>query len=43
VNPIYDSSLAFKMLYLSALAYADNVAKYIPKATEVGYRSFTIR
>ena len=41
VNPIYDSSLAFKMVYLSALAYAD-VAKYIPKATEVGCRSFTI-
>ncbi|CAB3980129.1 lipase -like [Paramuricea clavata] len=35
VNPIYDSSLAFKMVYLSALAYADNVAKYILKATEV--------
>ena len=36
----YDASLAFKMVYLSALAYADNVANYIglPKASEVSYK-----
>ena len=31
----YDRSLAYKMVFLSALAYADNVATYIPRATEV--------
>ena len=31
----YDRAFAYKMVFLSALAYADNVAKYIPKATEV--------
>ncbi len=35
VTTSYDRSMAFKMVYLSALAYADNVATYIPKATEV--------
>ena len=31
----YDSNLAYKMIYLCALAYSDDVAKYIPKAKEV--------
>ncbi|XP_028403894.1 lipase ZK262.3-like isoform X2 [Dendronephthya gigantea] len=31
----YDKDLAYKMIYLSALAYADDVAKYIPKASDV--------
>ena len=42
VTPNYDSSLAFKMVYLSALAYTDNVAKKIPRATEVGWLGFTM-
>ena len=36
VNLNYDRSLAYKMVYLCALAYADSVSKYIPKATQVG-------
>lgn len=32
---VYDRSLAYKMVYLSALAYADNSASYISKAREV--------
>ena len=35
VTPVYDASLAFKMVYLSALAYADNVANYINRAKQV--------
>ena len=31
----YDNDLAYKMIYLCALAYSDDVAKYIPKANEV--------
>ena len=31
----YDRNVAYKMVYLSALAYSDDVAKYIPKASEV--------
>ena len=31
----YDKDIAYKMIYLCALAYADDVAKYIPKASEV--------
>ena len=38
VTARYDRSLAYKMVYLSALAYADNVANYIPKAKEVCQR-----
>jgi hypothetical protein len=30
------------MVYLSALAYADNVGKKIPRATEVGWLGFTM-
>ena len=43
VTPVYDSSLAYKMVYLSSLAYADNVATYIAKATEVGLPRVTMR
>ena len=35
VHAEYDKHLAYKMIFLSALAYSDDVAKYIPKATEV--------
>ncbi|XP_046841494.1 lipase ZK262.3-like isoform X4 [Xenia sp. Carnegie-2017] len=35
VNVNYDKSLAYKMVYLCSLAYADSVSKYIPKATQV--------
>ena len=31
----YDENLAYKMIYLCALAYSDDVAKYLPKASEV--------
>ena len=31
----YDENLAYKMIYLCALAYSDDVAKYIPNASEV--------
>ena len=31
----YDKNVAYKMVYLCALAYSDDVAKYIPKASEV--------
>ena len=31
----YDSKLALKMTYLCALAYSDDVAKYLPEASEV--------
>ncbi len=31
----YDNNLAYKMIYLCALAYSENVAEYIPKASEV--------
>ena len=31
----YDRNLAYKMVYLCSLAYSDNVAKYITKASEV--------
>ena len=31
----YDKNLAHKMIYLCAFAYSDDVAKYIPKASEV--------
>ena len=31
----YDRNVAYKMVYLCALAYSDDVAKYIPKASEV--------
>ena len=31
----YDRNLAYKMIYLCALAYSDDVAKYLPKASEV--------
>ena len=35
VTATYNRSLAYKMVFLSALAYEDNVATYIPRATEV--------
>ena len=35
VLPEYGKALAYKMVFLSALAYADNVANYVAKATEV--------
>lgn len=31
----YDKNVAYKMIYLCALAYSDDVAKYIPRASEV--------
>ena len=35
VSAKYDPAVAYKMVFLSAIAYADNIATYIPKATEV--------
>ena len=33
--PSYDQNLSYKMVFLSALAYADNVSIYISKAAEI--------
>ena len=35
VSANYDPAVAYKMVFLSALAYADNITTYIPEATEV--------